>query len=320
VGNDPFAKAVDLFWRGSISGPAAVLCFFVISGFCIHYPYAQGKAFDLREYVIRRFVRVVLPMVAALFLWRLFHGWDDFHKDWLGGIPAWSIVAELIYYALYPFLRRIPKINWKLLTGITFLLGLAFALATQKHSNINYPAWGYSLDWVLGLPVWLLGICLAESPLRLPSPSSKRIWIGRGIAVLLGAITTWLAWQRLAGHHLTLNFVALYIVYWIRDELGYARHHAPVSLWEWGGTWSYSLYLTHGLAFAVFRELSLPNFGHGVNWLLKMSVVIGIALVFFYAFERPSHRLAQALASRYKKASPAPAEDASTRNSNTSSA
>jgi len=100
AGDESLPQTIDWIWRGAISGPAAVICFFVISGFCIHLPYANGKPFDLGEYALRRFVRLTLPMLAAVVLWRLFHGMGDFSKDWLAGIPAWSIVAELVYYSL----------------------------------------------------------------------------------------------------------------------------------------------------------------------------------------------------------------------------
>lgn len=299
AGQGDLAQTVSKVWNGSISGPAAVIVFFVISGFCIHLPYARGKRFDLGEYILRRFVRVILPMVAAILLWRLHHGWSDFSSDWLGGIPAWSIVAELIYYALYPFLRLLPRTPWKSLVAATFVGGLAFAWFTQSRTNINYPAWGYHLDWLLGLPVWLLGVALAEIRTPLPSPSKAIIWSARAVAVALGSLTTWLAWQRHAGHHLTLNFVGLYAAWWIRQELGYFRHRKPPALLEWAGTWSYSLYLVHSLAFALYKEIRPAYFGHLADWLLKLAFVLALAWVFHVLFERPAHRLAQFLARRW---------------------
>lgn len=299
AGKEDLAQTVAKVWNGSISGPAAVIVFFVISGFCIHLPYARGKTFDLGEYVLRRFVRVVLPMAAALLLWRLFHGWDDFPSDWLGGIPAWSIVAELIYYALYPVLRLVPRTPWKGLVGATFVGGLAFAWFTQTRTNINYPAWGYHLDWLLGLPVWLLGVVLAHGKPTLPSPSVPRIWIARLFAVALGSLTTWLAWQRHAGHHLTLNFVGLYAVWWIRQELGYYRSRKPPAIFEWAGTWSYSIYLVHGPAFAVYKQIRPAYFGHLADWILKLAFVLVLSWIFHMAVEKPSHRLAQFLARRW---------------------
>lgn len=296
-GKGPVAQQVDWLWRGAISGPAAVIVFFVISGLCIHLPYANGKPFDPGEYVIRRFVRLLLPMVAALALWRAYHGMSDFSKDWLGGIPGWSIVAELVYYALYPLMRLIPRRPWKSLFAISFVGALALAWFTRKHTNIDYPAWGYHLDWLLGLPVWLLGVLLAEHPRSFkPAPSRARIWAERATAVLLGATTTWLAWQRWAGHHLTLNVFALYAVWWVRDELGYHRTHAPSARLERLGAWSYSMYLVHPLAFAIWSDLPIPYFGNVADWALKLSFTLLLSAVFHEYCEKPSHQLAQHLA------------------------
>ena len=295
-GKGAIASQVDLAWRGAISGPAAVIVFFIVSGFCIHLPYANGKPFDLGEYLIRRFVRLLLPMFVALTLWRLFHGMDDFGKDWLGGIPAWSIVAELVYYALYPFLRLVPRRPWKTIFVLTFVGALVFASLAQSRTNINYPAWGYHLDWLLGLPVWILGVVLADSRIPLPSPPTWRIWTERGIAVFLGGLTTWLAWQRILGHHLTLNVLALFAVWWIRDELGYHRDHAPSPLFERLGLWCYSMYLTHPLALAIWASAPVPYFGHVADWGLKLSFTLLLAGVFHIVCERPAHQLAQRLA------------------------
>lgn len=291
---DAVPHAVQHVWNGAISGPAAVIVFFVISGFCVHLPYAGGRRFEPFEYLVRRFVRVGLPMLAALAIWRLHHGMADFGKDWLAGIPAWSIVAEMVYYLLYPALRLLRRrVPWSWQIAATFAAAFAFAFFFQKRSNINYPAWGYHLNWILGLPVWLMGVALAEFPRSLPDPSTRRIWIERGVAVSLGAFATWLAWERIAGHHLTLNFFALFAVWWVRDELGYHRHHPARPLFEWAGTWSYSLYLVHTIAYDLWKAYGPPYFGHVADWILKLSATLLFAWLFFLAFERPSHRLAR---------------------------
>jgi len=47
------------------SGLAAVMVFFVISGFCIHFPYATGKPLRLPPFYLQRFTRIGLPLLAA---------------------------------------------------------------------------------------------------------------------------------------------------------------------------------------------------------------------------------------------------------------
>src|SRR4051812_28868708 len=52
------------------SGPAAVIVFFVISGFCIHYPFRHKKRLSLVPYFSRRHLRIWLPIIAAVIVAR----------------------------------------------------------------------------------------------------------------------------------------------------------------------------------------------------------------------------------------------------------
>lgn len=292
-----FAWALNGVYGGSFSGPAAVIVFFVISGLCIHYPYANGKKFELSEFLTRRYVRIFVPMIAAILVNRLFGfvSWDN--PRLLAGIPAWSLVAEMIYYALYPVLLIIHRqFPWKRLFYVTF--GIAFAFAfTVPISNINYPAWGYWGDWILGLPCWLLGVILAESIRKpLSIPSSSTIWKWRLGAIVLGSITRNLAFQGIIGNHLTLNFFAIYAFFWLRHEIAYYNKvddHKPSSILEWSGKWSYSLYLIHPLAFKLFELIPLPDFGSMVNWFIKFNFILAVSIAFYFIFEKPSHLLAR---------------------------
>lgn len=299
----PLAWAVNGVWTASISGPAAVIVFFIISGLCIHYPFACGKRFEILEFSVRRSIRIVLPMAAAILFARSAGGVDSGTSDLLAGIPAWSLVAELVYYALYPVLRRIPpKLSWSKILGISFVLSLVFAL-TKPINNVNYPAWGYWGDWFLGLPCWLMGVVLAERiGCRdvLPPASPRTVWLLRGGAAALGSLTSNLALQRIVGHHLTLNFFALYVSFWLSREVRYynsgTQSSAPPRFLEWAGSWSYSLYLVHITAFHAFDRCYTLRMGYVADWIVGLSFVLIAALGFYLLFERPAHGLARILA------------------------
>ena len=50
-----------------MNGPAAVIVFFLISGFCIHFPCrGRGRQIHLPSYLSRRLLRISLPAVAAV--------------------------------------------------------------------------------------------------------------------------------------------------------------------------------------------------------------------------------------------------------------
>ncbi len=83
------------------SGVAAVMVFFVISGFCIHYAHMVGTRFDVVSFYLRRFTRIGLPLLVAVAL----HQWWGTER-WLKNV-LWAVFAEMIYYALYPLLRQL---------------------------------------------------------------------------------------------------------------------------------------------------------------------------------------------------------------------
>src|SRR5947207_15870928 len=61
-------RIVAGFYNNLFSGPAAVIVFFVISGFCINYPYRRGERIPLVSYYSRRYLRILVPMAAAILL------------------------------------------------------------------------------------------------------------------------------------------------------------------------------------------------------------------------------------------------------------
>lgn len=296
-----WARLFNGFWSGVISGPSAVILFFVVSGFCIHLPYAQGKPMSLGEFFARRLLRITIPMAAAILLYRSLPGIDH-GPDWLAGVPAWSLVCELIYYGLYPFLSRISsRVSFLLQFQVAFAAALLLAL-TKPLANVNYPAWGYSLDWVVGLPCWLLGVVLATQFNSIGNtPSREILWSFRLAAVALGALTHTLALQQIVGQHLTLNFFALFCFVWLKQELAFYRDsNSPWAVLEWGGGWSYSLYLIHGTAFWAIHQMKVPMFGHVANWLITMSWVLFVSYVFYLICEYPSHRFARMVGSYFR--------------------
>jgi peptidoglycan/LPS O-acetylase OafA/YrhL len=123
------------FFGNLFCGPAAVIVFFVISGFCIHYPYRDGRPLALKAYYSRRYVRIFVPMVAAIALGvplRL-------HLEFLNDSILWSLLAEEIYYFLYPLafvpLRR--RAGWRPIIAVAYALSLLVAL-TNPYAG-NYP-------------------------------------------------------------------------------------------------------------------------------------------------------------------------------------
>ena len=153
------AGAYNNFWNG----PAAVIVFFVVSGFCIHYPFSRTLRIpSLVGYATRRYLRIGIPLAVAVAVSpSLGVKLDLFHDSVL-----WSLAAELVYYTLYPALLALRRhgVTWRWMFASSFAVALLLA-ATDPIAK-NYPSWGLGLNWILGLPCWLAGCELAERGTR----------------------------------------------------------------------------------------------------------------------------------------------------------
>src|SRR5205085_2096252 len=131
----------------------------------------------------------------------------------------WSLVCEEIYYTIYPLLLR-ARARWglPLLIAVSALAGVGVAL-TAPHAG-NYPSFGPALNWVLGLPCWLLGCLLAErwDGVRGVPPSAGRLWGFRALAFGASIAASALRFHSPIGYPWTLNVFALLVYFWLREE------------------------------------------------------------------------------------------------------
>jgi peptidoglycan/LPS O-acetylase OafA/YrhL len=91
----------------------------------------------------------------------------------------------------------------------------------------------------------------------------------------------------------TLNLFALGVVVYLAREIAASQRHAPPAWLERAGAWSYSLYLTHPLAFTAYGLLHVPDLGYFFTWVVKLSFVLVLAYGFYRLVERPAHLLAR---------------------------
>lgn len=299
------------------NGPAAVIIFFIISGFCIHYPYRKLNQIPVLEFLCRRYLRIGIPLLIATGL----ACWLDVGaliiqpgslvisrtkilqvEDTDIGI-VWSLVCELIYYGLYPVIFLLARRQgWRIVIGTAYLLALAvICLRPSAHS---YPAYGNLLTWCVGLPCWLLGCLLAESSDAAAPKEIRRpeIWFWRATVWAFSSIALLLRFHTPVGYPWTLTLFGALCFFWLRLEIAYFRVQKPFRLLEWAGTWSYSIYLGHELVIPFFSKvgISIPtsNFISVPLWGLRMLTVLAFCLGFYWLFEFPAHQLARIVGKR----------------------
>jgi peptidoglycan/LPS O-acetylase OafA/YrhL len=289
-----FGHPLPNLWSSIVWGIPAVMGFFVISGFCIHLPFRHDEELAVGRYYARRYIRILVPVIAALAIHRLAGDRSPIFgmKSVLWVSVLWSLLCEEIYYAVYPIIRPIRK-----RFGWSIVLPAAFVLALFTSTFPRLPSWteyGPLRTALILFPIWLLGCHLAEISDQLPPiNSAATIWGWRFLIWAASWVCEVLNFELGLPFTQTMLWFGVLAYFWLKKEIAYGTNHNPPALLAWGGAWSYSLYLMHVPAMVIFQKLPLPNFGHFFNWTISTAFMLGVSYLFFLAIERPSHRLAR---------------------------
>jgi peptidoglycan/LPS O-acetylase OafA/YrhL len=283
-------------FRTIVFGPPAVIAFFVISGFCIHYPFAESKSrCPITQFYARRYIRILIPVIFTVVMLKILFpqviivGYDSI----LWHSTLWSVVCEEIYYAIYPVLNRLgPQFGWTNIVTVAFATSIPvswYFFAGQEWQDIGIIATAITL-----FPVWLMGCYLAENVSSLNKTySALQIWQWRVVA--------WgVMWLALVLHfHLGIYqtqtglWVGIVYYFWLRAEISYYRTRLPWNLLIWAGRWSYSLYLIHPIAVGLCVRYNILAQQSRVDWIIVIAAILTASYAFYLVVERPSHNLAR---------------------------
>ena len=287
-----FLRKLNVLFNWSFNGQMAVVVFFLISGFCIHYPYTTRRLQPAAFYT-NRALRLTLPAVAAIALTWVFKFRQTFQ---LNGVPIRSLWCELTYYLFYPFfliLIRQGRLNLLLVMSY----GLAFTILGLSPAHDRYHEYGYLSTTAIGLPVWLLGAYFAEhaSKYRPKQNLTLCVWIYRAIMVVLCCATLTASSRHLLGLGWSLTLASPFLFFWIREETTYFAAVPPPQFLERIGKFSYSIYLLHLMILFSLSKLMINRLGGNIAWCIKVTCVLGISYLFYLIVEAPSHRLSRQL-------------------------
>lgn len=282
------SRVAQALWNLSFDGAAAVMVFFVISGFAIHYPFRHGETPAWGEYFFRRYIRIGIPAITAVTLLWLAGPLPTA----LEGAVIWSLYAEAIYYTLYPLLmvgKR--RLGWRTLLVLSAGAALLVILHAPRAEGVHDS--GVALTWILYLPTWLLGCLLAEHSDALTAARVPRIWLWRITVLAVAALCELLGFHSPIGLPWTMPLFSILVFFWLRQEIRRNRMKPPIALLEKAGAWSYSLYLMHLPAFWLFHLFHVSFRPAQLLTILQLSFVMGVAYIFYLLVERPSHWLAR---------------------------
>jgi peptidoglycan/LPS O-acetylase OafA/YrhL len=290
------------FYHSLPNGGAAVILFFVISGLCIHLPYAAGKPFLVGEFLARRYARVGIPLVAAILIAKAIGGLANEMEDSV----LWTLYCELIYYTAYPLIRILTR-TVRLQTLVALIFAFGSILAVWKYSLLRYQDFTILGSMVLGLPYWLLGTLLAERfSVQGAGHDAGPVWKIEIPCVLAYTILSNMLVTHASlkiGYPASLIPFGLFAFVRFPSWLAALRRVAAGSRFlryiEHCGRWSYSLYLMHPIALGVLFTI-YPRADFFPTWPFFFAIVLGSAVLSYYLVERPSHIFAREIAGRLR--------------------
>ena len=291
-------RALGFFLGNAFDGTAAVIAFFIISGFVIHYPNKNGIT-SIKDFWIRRFVRIIIPLAV---IWTI-GIWFNHPEN----AVIWSLICELIYYTIYPFICKI-KLSWANKVIIAFIISTIVIVwgahndiyALLKQTDVNYQGYywqlGYSLTWLVGLPCWLLGVLLAEHIDGLNTASFRSVILYRCLVFALGCFCCIAKFHMHLSYIISMNLIAFVLYKWLQTEIVYFKTRPANSTLEKMGKFSYSLYICHPLIYLILKSY-LPN--NAFTYPLFIILAIAISYCFYLFIEKPAHQFAQRIIKKY---------------------
>lgn len=323
-------------WSGStalFAGPAAVIVFFVISGYCIHNAYQKDVALKPINYYASRFVRIGLPLAILLCLVQPLPTGQNYLESVL-----WSLYCEMAYYAVYPILRPHFRYIGEMIVGSAMAAAVMVTVVRQfghpacygcVYETYRIP--GTALLYASG---WIFGCLIAEtqrnaeqfqvrgaySPLTMMIKNgldrtthylanyliALRVAIvvaGAAIMILLSESNLKPAIVPLITPDITLPLFQFLAAIWIATETATPSKARIWSALAAFGAWSYSLYLCHKMALALL-EMSGFDGTSRFAWFVQVPLAFAISYAFYRMIERPSHTVSQRLR-KYTPNSPA---------------
>jgi peptidoglycan/LPS O-acetylase OafA/YrhL len=312
-GKDP--HGIPLLLKGVIdilfNGPAALIVFFVVSGFGIHFAARHDLTTDVPSFYARRLIRISGPALIGLVIW----AFAQIPFQPVGPGPFWTITCEAEYYLLYPLLLALRRqFGWWPLIVVGQIFAYLLALTHLAEVRImvgGYPAFGW-WNWVMGLPCWMTGCWLAESFTRFPELSTVKIWLVRGAVFGISVVLNFLRFHGgtiFVTAPFTLNLFAILACFWLGLEIAYRNTKPAPRILEWAGNWTYSIYLMHPAVPGLLRKLTFLNPLYATNAvnIFMISCALVLAYAFHLTVEAPFYRLAIKVGRRLKARRTAPA-------------
>lgn len=276
-------------------GVWAVFIFFMISGFVI--PLSLKKInfqfSNFFPYFIKRWIRIEIPYLVSVFLLILIAFVFSIKNNISFDFDIKKIIHHLFYTIEFTNYSWYNPIFWTLAIEFQFyiIVALFFSILNSKNRIISY---------IVPISFSILSLFLTTKSLffeygavfsigisyYLYSLSESKIEKNLGVISLIGAFSVFAIKYDFA--FLIVEIVAFLVLFFFE-----INHKIVNKL----GSWTYSLYLTHGISGGSFLYLFARYFHTPVTKLILFSLAIVFSFLFTWIFwkyvENPSIKLSK---------------------------
>src|SRR5271165_522553 len=259
-------------------GAHGVELFFVISGFCLSYPFLSGEKFEWRRFAAKRAWRIIPAYYVAVVLLSYFVPWAGVVPDG-ASIEARDILVQLSFWdsphSFVPFMWTLcVEMRWYFVFPLllwAFGRSKILFLALLGGCYVLYTTTGLTGPDLLALPVFMAGIFAAYAHIH-----KLRIAVPAALCALAILPLAFLHSEHQGNPANAIFFTAITIVACNLRALQWALSWPPL---VFVGTASYSIYLIHDPIVAWTMNAGFPA---------PLGAAAGVAagIAFWYCVER----------------------------------
>lgn len=271
-----------------LAGHQAVIFFFLLSGFVLALPFAEGKSRGYGSFMLRRLIRLYPPYIVSLAfglvlrllfyrvpindLWSRPIGWipivqhivmiDQFHQQYFNPV-IWSLVMEMRIALIFPFIIWfVMRANWMWSALIGFVLSVC-GILLHVHYQDQIDFFTNYFDTAHYVLMFVVGALMAKHRHRLVNAFNRlRIVTRLVLGIVAFIVYTWgnnLGWDHwgLLGNLVSDWFTTVTSGFFIIAALASIRfkavlHWRPIAF---VGRVSYSFYLVHLVVLLALMNL-----------------------------------------------------------------
>lgn len=299
------------------------MLFFIISGFCVHYPQVLEHNLELKGYLARRFLRIYPPYLVVIILCVVIEcGLSHYFRRHTSPLSTflnsvfmvqnyainarqivsnpslWSLPIELELYLMYPifylFLKNMGTKKSLTIAGVVSCSALVFSILNKNSTGFHLTG-NFAAYWV----IWCSGAVLAEWTKRQQIPRWRTSFtIVLGCSFCFAVIISLLKCSVIAQNWIWAVFYFMVTLWGLsRNEplCGVAPDLRKILAII--GIMSYSIYLIHFPFFSLCGAIWEHIFGtKPSNYAIPLFFTflsLPVAYTFYLLVEAPSHRFAR---------------------------